>query len=337
MCKPALNSIYNIVARKISGQASNRENQQFEEWINSSQKAKETFSDFQKIWKKKYFSEEDFKLVSQKEAGDKIWQSTFGKAENPKHKRFSSLIFIRLAAAFIVLLITAFALFYTINSTLGIVPQPSVIYKQTLPGQKSTITLRDGSLILLNSSSKISYSSDFNHSLRMLELEGQAFFEVVEDKAKPFIVKCRNLEVEALGTAFDINVYKDSSIQVSVLNGIVRLSMPGILEIKNLILYPGEFSVVDYENNFIDKGNFNPNEVLAWKDGRLIFKDATIEEIIPKLELWYGVKISNYFSINPQKPFTGTFEKENLDNILHNMGKVMDFNYEIKGSNVTIN
>lgn len=337
MSKSALNSIYNIVARKISGQASNSENKQFEEWINSYQKAKETFSDFQKVWKTKYFSDGDYELVSQKDAGDKIWQSTFGKAENPKHKRFSSSVVLKIAAVLIVFLTAAFAVFYTIDSTPQIVPQPSLIIKQTQPGQKSTITLRDGSLILLNSSSKISYSSDFNHSLRMLELEGQAFFEVVEDKAKPFIVKCRNLEVEALGTAFDINVYKDSSIQVSVLNGIVRLSMPGILENKNLILYPLEFSIVDNKNNFIDKGNFNPNEVLAWKDGRLIFKDATIEEIIPKLELWYGVKISNYFSINPQKPFTGTFEKENLDNILHNMGKVMDFNYEIKGSNVTIN
>lgn len=336
MSKSSLNSLYNIVARKISGQASYSENQKFNKWINSSPNAKDTYSDLQRIWAKRYFSEEDLELVSQEEASEKIWQSTFGKNENPAHKRFNISLFIKVAAVVIIFLTTVFAVFFTIEKE-PIVPQITEINKHTLPGQKSTITLRDGTVVWLNSGSKITYLSNYNDSLRIIELVGQAFFEVFEDKTKPFIVRCRNLKVETLGTSFDVDGYDDLHIHVNLLSGSVRLSMSDVAENKNLILNPGEYSIVDSNNNFIDKGIFDPKEVLAWKEGRLIFKDASIEEIIPKLELWYGVKIVNFLSINTEKPFTGTFEKENLDNILHNIGRVMDFEYEINGNIVNIN
>ncbi|MCK5470038.1 MAG: DUF4974 domain-containing protein, partial [Cyclobacteriaceae bacterium] len=156
------------------------------------------------------------------------------------------------------------------------------------------------------------------------------------DKEKPFIVKCRELEVEALGTSFDVNGYSVESIQVSLLSGSVKLSVPKMQEGKSFILNPGEYSIVDKEYNLINKGNFNPYEVLAWKEGRLIFNNATLKEIIPKLELWYGVKIKNHDSIDSDKPFTSTFEKENLDNILYNMGNVLGFKHTIKGNDVRI-
>lgn len=337
MSKSSLNSLYNIVARKISGQASYGENQKFDAWINSSQDAEDTYSDLQRIWAKRYFTEEDIELVSQEEAREKIWQNTFGKKENPARRRFTISLIIKIAAVFIIFLTTVFAVFFTVDKNPDVVPQLTEIKKHTLPGQKSTITLRDGTLVWLNSGSKISYLSNYNDSLRIIRLEGQAFFEVFEDNTKPFIVKCRNLKVETLGTSFDVNAYDDSHIHVNLLSGSVRLSMPDVDMNKNLLLNPGEYSVVDGDNKFIENGIFDPKQVLAWKEGRLIFKNASIEEILPKLELWYGVKIINLLSVNSQKPFTGTFEKENLDNILHNMGKVLDFEYEINGNIVNIN
>ena len=188
----------------------------------------------------------------------------------------------------------------------------------------------------LNSGSSITYYSDFNEKIRLIHLEGQAYFDVFQDKTKPFIVKCRGLRIEALGTSFDVNGYINSPIQVSLVSGSVQLSMAPHTASENMILNPGEYSVIDFNNKFIEKGTFNPYEVLAWKEGRLIFENTTIAEIIPKLELWYGVKIINKLSMNLYKPYTSTFEKENLDNILMNMGGVLQFEYEIKGNDVTI-
>jgi ferric-dicitrate binding protein FerR (iron transport regulator) len=191
--------------------------------------------------------------------------------------------------------------------------------------------------VWLNSGSKISYQTNFNDSLRIIDLDGQAYFEVFKDKAKPFIVRCRDLEVKALGTSFDVNGYAESQIQISLLTGSVELSIPNFLEAgDNVILQPGEYSIIDQNNKFIEKGIFDPYEVLAWKEGRLIFDNATIHQIIPKLELWYGVNIVNELSMNLHKPYTSTFEGENLDNILLNMGGVLQFDYEIKGNDVTL-
>ncbi len=337
MPKSSLNNLYRIMARKISGQATDREEKTINEWINSSLGAGDTYKDLKNIWSKRYFTHEDIELVSQKEAGDKIWNSVFNKKGRGKKNGIGHSFLVKLAAVFIFIITSAFIVFYVIDANPEVLPKVTKINKQTLPGHKSIITLRDGTVVSLNSGSTISYSSDFNDSLRIIYLEGQAFFEVFADRTKPFIVKCRNLEVETLGTSFDVDGYKDSPIQVSLLSGSVRLSIYDMDTNNGLILSPGEYSLVDKNDNYIDKGNFNPTEVLAWKEGRLIFKDATIEEIIPKLELWYGVKINNYYSINLEKPFTGIFEKENLDNILHNMARVMDFNYELEGNNVQIN
>ena len=84
------------------------------------------------------------------------------------------------------------------------------------------------------------------------------------------------------------------------------------------------------------KRSFDSYEVLAWKDGRLIFKGNTLEQIIPKLEMWYGIEIKNNAKVKITKHFTGTFERENLDNILHNMGLTMGFKYEFNGNSVSI-
>lgn len=246
-------------------------------------------------------------------------------------------MFLKFAATFIILISAAVTISFMVDKPKQAESEVNTIQKYTLPGQKSSITLRDGTIVWLNSGSRISYQSDFNDSLRVLRLEGQAFFDIFKDQSKPFVVKCGDLEIEALGTSFDVRGYSESPIQVSLLTGSVKLSLhPKHLDKDNVILKPGEYSVLGINNKFIEKGKFDAYEVLAWKEGRLIFNNETIGEILPKLELWYGVEISNQLTFNMQKPYSSTFEQENLDNILLNMGEVLNFNYEIKGNDVTL-
>ena len=332
----SLNNLYKLVAREISGEASQKDKERVAEWKNSSRKAFEEYADLKRIWEKRYFEEEDIELVSQKEANEQIWESVFEQEEKKRYKTIDGSIFKKKAAELIIFCTAAFVLYFVVENTENEIPQIIHINKQTLPGQKSTIPLPDGSIVYLNSGSSIFYRSDYNENLRIIELEGQAFFDIFKDKEKPFIVKCRELEVEALGTSFDVNGYSVESIQVSLLSGSVKLSVPKMQEGKSFILNPGEYSIVDKEYNLINKGNFNPYEVLAWKEGRLIFKDASLQEIIPKLEMWYGVKIENQMNQLSKKHFNSTFERENLDNILQNMGLSMGFTHKIQGNIVTL-
>jgi transmembrane sensor len=115
---------------------------------------------------------------------------------------------MRFAASFIVVLAASFLIFHMADQPEPKTSEITTVQKQTLPGQKSSITLRDGTVVWLNSGSVISYQSDFNDSLRIIHLTGQAFFEVFKDETKPFIVRCMDLEIEALGTSFDVNGYE---------------------------------------------------------------------------------------------------------------------------------
>ncbi len=334
--KSSLNSLYKKVARDISGQASKKDQERVAEWKKSSPKAEEEFTDLEKIWKKRYFAKEDIELVSQNEVNEQIWNKVFERNESKSFKAINSNYFIKIAAVLIVFISAVFVMVYVTDHCPKIEPQVSSIVKETLKGQKSTITLPDGSIVYLNSGSKISYLSDYNNSLRYIELEGQAFFDVFKDKEKPFIVKCRGLEVEALGTSFDVNSYGVNSIQVSLVTGKVKLQIPEMPEKESFTLSPGQYSIINNEYDITDKGNFDPYEVLAWKEGRLIFKDESLDEIIPKLELWYAVQIDNQTTRLSLKHFNSTFEKENLDNILHNMGLTMGFTHTIQENKVIL-
>jgi transmembrane sensor len=329
-------NIFNLLARQLAGEATGEEKKLLDEVVQSSESAQRAVSNAHHIWSSDLFSNESSEMVSQKEANEKIWKAAFDLESNKKKMRHGSLL-LRAVAALIILVSTTFVLIFIAEDKEDTIPAVTTIQKKTLPGQKSAITLKDGTVVWLNSGSSISYYSDFNEKLRLIHLEGQAYFEVFQDKTKPFIVTCRDLRIEALGTSFDVDGYIDSPIQVSLVTGSVKLSLRKHKKSgENFILNPGEYSVLDINNQFVENGVFDPFEVLAWKEGRLIFDNATIQEIVPKLELWYGVKIINQLSMNLYKPYTSTFEKENLDNILLNMGGVLQFEYEIKGNDVTI-
>ena len=336
MSETSHKNLYNLLAKKLAGEASEQEWKELERLVESSEEAKNALSNAHHIWSSVQFEQNNTELVSQKEVNEKIWHATFLNEKKLKSYRDNSFI-IKIAATLIIFLSAAFVIFKVMEKPVVEEVVVEKITKKTLPGQKSTFTLRDGTIVWLNSGSSISYWTDYNEKIRLIELEGQAFFEVFKDPNKPFLVKCRDLKVESLGTSFDVNGYEDKPIQVSLLTGKVKLSLPMVKDTEEQqILLPGEYSVLSQDNKFIEKGKFNSYEILAWKEGRIIFNDATIKEIIPKLELWYGVEISNDMVFNTQKPFTATFEKENLDNILMNIKDILQFDYTIKGNKVII-
>ena len=95
-------------------------------------------------------------------------------------------------------------------------------------GQRAGITLPDGTIVHLNSESKLTYTPDFNGKLREVVLEGEAFFEVTPNKEKPFIVKTSVFDVEVLGTSFNVSVYNDENIvETALMEGKVKLTMQG--------------------------------------------------------------------------------------------------------------
>jgi len=209
-------------------------------------------------------------------------------------------------------------------------------------GQKLTVFLSDGSMVKLNADSRISYEKPFNEKERIVTLEGEAFFEVVSDKNRPFIVRTGNLETKVLGTSFNVKAYpEENQINISVKTGKVSVENTQLdlddQDIKSIVLLPTEMATYKKDNHSVGVSNFDPMEVLSWSDGTLYFNDATMEEFVSKLERWYGVDIIVKREKKIKKGIVGEFKDQSLEEILMGTKEASQFEYEFVNGKVIIN
>ncbi len=240
-------------------------------------------------------------------------------------------------AASLLMFISTVALVYFFTSNNWSTEVKEISYSQTFikknpKGKKLTTYLPDGTKVILNSNSQITYMSDFGLNERRLQLEGEAFFEVVKDSSKAFVVVSGGVVTMALGTSFNVRSVKKGIVEVALVTGKVKvqsnISTP-------VVLLPGK-AVTILENKTIKLSEFDYQEVIGWKDGVLVFKNNSLPEIIDKLENWYGVEINSELSINQHFNYSGINENESLDEVLNGISFVHHFNYEINGNTVRV-
>lgn len=148
-----------------------------------------------------------------------------------------------------------------------------------------TLLLSDGTRVWLNAASSISYPSVFTGNSREVTMEGEAFFEVVHNAAKPFKVKVGKQTIEDIGTSFNVNAYDDEPVMKTTL-------VEGIVKQGNLILQPGEQALVNpFNNTIVKKTGVNMEAIVAWKNGVFNFDRGDIAYTMRILRRWYGVDI----------------------------------------------
>lgn len=248
------------------------------------------------------------------------------------------------AAAIFLLFIAGYYGYYLVDRNeeqTGIVNTELKI-KATVPGQKSTIYLADGSKVILNSMSELAYPGTFGPDTRKITLKGEAFFEVAKDPARPFIVTTGNISTTALGTSFNIRAYaNDKDVQVALVEGkvSVKAADPSIADAlrEKVILLPGEAAYYTGGSGILEKGNFDARKTLSWKDRILYFDQTELGEAFNTLERWYGIDF--VVTGNPEKPLylNGEFHDETLQNVLEVLSYSNHFSYEIQQQKVLIN
>jgi transmembrane sensor len=207
-----------------------------------------------------------------------------------------------------------------------------MIFKENPMGVRTQHTLPDGSIVHLNAGSKLEYPATFQQDKREIYLEGEAYFEVLPDSLRPFNVITNGLEVAVLGTKF--NVISNDEVQlVALLEGSVRVFDNS--SINQLILTPGYKAVLDPISKEITTRPFDKALMFGWVKGKLVFRDASFDEVVDRLTRWYGVtfSVSNQ-SYTPEWSYTGTFHNESLEKVLLNMCIIRDFDYQITNDSV---
>ena len=232
--------------------------------------------------------------------------------------------------------------FITANNTPDIqsLPVTKQIEKSTSKGHRSSIQLRDGSKVILNAESKITYDDSFGLTNRRLYLQGEAFFEVARNESLPFTVISENLVTRALGTSFNVRDYGDeATASIALSTGIVRVKRASkSVNDEKITLKPNEQIVLHKVSQEWSKLTFSRDKVLSWKDNIIYFNDILLSDIIKVLERWYDVNIEIQGEGLEKLEFkgTGTFEQKSLENVLESLGYTMGFESSINDKQIII-
>jgi len=251
-------------------------------------------------------------------------------AKQAKLRNFFTNPFIRLAAALIfaaLLLVSGYEVFFNPLAKRNLLELSA--NSQVL----NTFILPDGTLVSLNSNTKLIYPKKFIGSTREVTIEGEAFFDVKPNKNKPFIINAGNAQIKVLGTSFNVNAYPESKlVEVTVETGRVQVldKTDKSVQTNELILTPGDKGTLIYESNLLTKTkNQNPN-FLAWKTRNLIFKATSLDEVIQDLANVYKVDIRIADSNLNKLLLTAQFNNYSLDFIL----EVIETTFKIENQKV---
>jgi len=155
---------------------------------------------------------------------------------------------------------------------------------QTPNGCLYQLILPDGSHVWLNAASSLRYPSAFPDDKRMVEVSGEAYFDIAKDEKKPFIVTAKGMEVQVLGTAFNIMAYTDEdAVKTTLVQGAVKIN-------AGRILHPGEQAVLRTSGELL-VSKPDMEEILGWKNGEFNFKETNISTIMRQVSRWYDVEV----------------------------------------------
>ena len=194
------------------------------------------------------------------------------------------------------------------------------------------VTLPDGSNVWLNHSSSLKYPAMFQGDSRSVELIGEGYFEVVHNSKIPFIVKAGEIQIKALGTAFNVMAYLDEErIETSLIDGQVELQRTEIngKEITLLTMKPTDLAIFQKSNNEISIRTIGDDRYFSWKDGKLVFNEEPISEVAKKLSRWFNVDIQIKDPKLLELTYTGTFVDETLPQVMDLMAMISPVSYSI--------
>lgn len=305
----------------LNGELSDKEADEVINWYNQSDESKKELDHLEIIWNLGGRLNLMEKIDKQKA------KSIINSRIEPSKSSWKLYLkyFQKVAAILIlpVFLLSAWLLFFQ-QEKKGLTKQEFV----AAYGIRSTLTLPDGSKVWLNSGSKLKYGEDFNQNHRTVYLTGEAFFNVTSNKAKPFDVVTEHFTVRAVGTEFNVFAYGGNEFETSLEKGSVQL-FKSIQTGKELLLEMKPGQRVLYEQGQVTISEGDVTRFSAWREGKLIFKNTSMQEAIPKLERWFNVDIKLKDSELMKYQFTAIFKNETIQQALEMLSFSSPIQYKI--------
>jgi transmembrane sensor len=312
---------YQLVNKYLYGEASEAEVALVINWIEEAPENRNEFIDYKKLWA----------LTAQgNENEDQAWKLIVGSLFRKPRLLISYLNLVKYAAIFLLVFGTGIAVQYLVGGT----GKDQLVYQKgtsiSAPmGQMTRLELPDGTKVMLNSGSSITYKGEFSLGERIIDLSGEAYFEVAKDQKHPFIVQTALLNFKVHGTSFNIEAYpQENSINTTLVEGSLGVISKDDRELRRLV--PGENLHFNKNTSGIIVDNNNVEFYTSWKDGLITFRNEKLKDIARKIERWYNVKV---IISNPklgEEAYFGTIMKNKpIDQLLEVLKLTSSLKYKI--------
>jgi len=322
--------MHNLIAKYFKGNISSEERERLFAGLESDPALKKEFADTQNLhallsWYPSDADEAeavgrllDFKLKRKKEERSVPWKHIIGYAAAVILSIFATGTVIHQQVIKDKLLEQRLAILEEMETTYEEFTAPS--------GQRALVKLQDGTTVWLNAKTTLRYPNKFSRTERRVELDGEAFFDVKENKEIPFIVATNKLNIKVTGTSFNVFAYRgEEESQISLTEGSVWV-YDKRNETNGLKLEPNERAVLT--KNQLYKQSFTQMDFLLWKDGIYAFDNLPFKEIVNKLQLYYDVNIEVENDKLNNYQFSGKFrQRDGVENVLRALRNIRYFGY----------
>lgn len=209
------------------------------------------------------------------------------------------------------------------------------VKESTKKGEKLSIQLPDGTHVVLNAESSITYPEAFVSKKREITLTGEAYFEVVHNLQRPFIIYAQNSQTEVVGTSFNINTVKYHKTEVTLVEGKIKVRGDSG---NSSVLTPGQQASIDYATSSITTKAVEVAKFISWKDNTIYFEETTLKNAIVILENWYNVDIELLNDSQENCKITAKYRDEPLENVLKSLQFLLKIEYNMDdGGRIIIN
>lgn len=322
---------WDLIISKLKEEITDDDNRRLSEWLSDSAN-REVYEELQEVWLKvctkviDYTPDTDYywkELMCRMEAGQ-YKASGRVKAETKKEKFY----FRRYAAVACV----AIAIFLSASFYIGVKIGRPELAQQTYSnwGGKSEVSLPDGTSVWIHSKTSLAYNTNFQSKDRIVNLTGEAYFDVAHDKNKPFVVQTEGMKVIVHGTKFNIESFSNSeNTLVSLEEGSVSLET----EKEQRFLHPGEVATFNKRSHNLQIEEGDVTLAVSWANDQMMFRDKPLNEICRFLSKWYNVKIILSPELHGKFRYTFTLRHEPLEEILRIMSRINPISYEFNDEN----
>ncbi|MDR2499054.1 MAG: FecR family protein [Tannerellaceae bacterium] len=325
----------NIIEKYLNGEASAEEKQELLKLLGESPEARSIFLDLraERLEHNSALNAEEVEA-----ALERFDRSLDGQKDSKSALRPLLRMAMQVAAALALLLLTALGGYYLGKNTRpSESPTPPLIMHCFAMGSESkgSITLPDGTVAWLNADSRLTYPEEFEADNRIVKLEGEGYFDVQPDQARPFVVETGGMRVKALGTAFDLRNYAGSeNLSLVLLNGSVEALFDG--HDKAVRLRPNQSLVYNKRYAKYEVASVNAADYVIWIQNKLLLDDEKLSVILYKMERWYGIDIDAAADVPKNMRLSLTIRKESKEDIFRILEMIAPVSFSGEGDSIRV-